>query len=399
MDQQTDLKTLYQKLISREISDADLQWLLDYFNTSNLQDLHQMIRRELDLKEGETNEAASPKEITVGTDVYARLHEEINKEQFQTRTTKLWPKIAIAAAIATLMVSMAIWFFNGKQTDPNNTENIAYKNDVNPGKQGATLTLAGGKKIRLSDAANGTLAQQSGVTITKTASGQLIYEIKGNDTQSDQENTLTTDNGETYQVRLPDGSSVWLNAASTLTYPASFAKQNNRSVELSGEGYFEIAKDKLHPFIVKTGNQQVEVLGTHFNINAYKDEPIVATTLLEGSVKVSTATLSKTIKPGEQAINTGQTINTTQVNLESITDWKDGDFVLSDLSFKAAMRKIARWYDVEVIYDSSVPDELETGGWISRNTKLSEVLTLIEKSGLAQFKIEGKKLYVSRKKQ
>jgi transmembrane sensor len=308
---------------------------------------------------------------------------------------RLWPRIGIVAAVATIIISAGIWFLKNPAKDP--IQQSAYLNDVAPGKKGATLTLANGKKIRLIDAANGELAKEAGVVITKTAGGQLIYEIKDENTESDKINMLTTDNGETYQVRLPDGSSVWLNAASTLKYPSSFAKLKERRVELSGEGYFEVSKDKAHPFIVKTAEQEVEVLGTHFNVNAYADEKAVATTLLEGSVKVSSDEKNnKILKPGEQALNKGNTILVKEVDTENITDWKEGDFNLDQVDFRIAMRKIARWYDVEVIYDDNLSNDIQISGWISRSKKLSSVLKFIESSGLVHFKVEGRKVYVSK---
>ncbi|RZL98092.1 MAG: FecR family protein, partial [Pedobacter sp.] len=335
-------------------------------------------------------------------DVLERVHERIAAEKFDIskeiitpRVRRLWPRIGIAAAVATIIVSAGIWFYQGSQKDA--SVQVAVMDDVAPGHQSATLTLASGKKIVLSDAANGELAKEAGVIISKTASGQLIYEIKDENAESDKINILTTDNGETYQVRLPDGSSVWLNAASTLKYPASFAKLKDRRVELSGEGYFEVAKDKTHPFIVKTAEQEVEVLGTHFNVNAYADEKAIATTLLEGSVKVSSGEKNnKILKPGEQALNKGNTILVKEVDTENITDWKDGDFNLDQVDFRIAMRKIARWYDVEVIYDDNLSNDIQISGWISRSKKLSSVLKFIESSGLVHFKVEGRKVYVSK---
>jgi ferric-dicitrate binding protein FerR (iron transport regulator) len=321
------------------------------------------------------------------------IFNEIIKEPRVTRIT-LWPRIAIAAAIATILFGAGLFFYSNNKQASNDT--VAFKNDVAPGRQGATLTLANGAKIRLTDAKNGELARQSGVIITKSANGQLVYEIKENSAESRSVNTLTTAKGETYQVRLPDGSLVWLNAASSLSYPANFIGDKNRRVKLDGEGYFEIAKDKAHPFIVESNNQEVEVLGTHFNVNAYSNESSTNTTLLEGSVKISAGNKQQILKPGEQGINSGNGIQVSQANIDNITDWKDGDFYLDRIDFKQAMRKIARWYDVELIYDADVPATLESGGWISRTNNLSAVLRSIEKTGQVHFKIEGRKVYISK---
>ena len=310
---------------------------------------------------------------------------------------RLWPRITIAAAVATIIFGAGLFIYKSKQTDQ--VQTAVYANDVAPGKQGATLTLANGKKIRLSDARNGDLASQAGVVIKKLDNGQLVYELTVSDKVSADLgaiNTLSTSNGETYILTLPDKSKVWLNSASSLTYSANLLKEGKRSVKLQGEAYFEIAKDKKHPFVVETDKQNVEVLGTHFNINSYADEQAVATTLLEGSVKVSSAGASKILKPGEQAINSDKQIKVVEANMDQVIDWKDGDFNLNGLDFKVAMRKISRWYDVEMIYNASVPDGVKTGGWISRDSKLSDILKLIEKTGLVHFEIKGKQVYVSK---
>ena len=305
---------------------------------------------------------------------------------------KLWLRFtSIAAAVA--LIVMGIYFFN-YNNKTKESQSTAYANDVDPGKVGATLTLANGKKISLKDASSGELSNEEGISIRKTANGQVVYEIKKKSGASDKINTLTTDKGETYTLILPDQSKVWLNAASSLTYSASLNEHGLRKVKLQGEAYFEIIKDKAHPFIVETDEQQIEVLGTHFNVNSYKDEPGIATTLIEGSVKISSGGIQRIIKPGDQALNKSGSITVRQVNLESVMDWKNGDFYLDKVNFKVAMRKIARWYNVEVIYDASITDDMETGGWVSRKSNLSSILKLIESSGLVRFKVEGNKVYV-----
>jgi len=194
-----------------------------------------------------------------------------------------------------------------------------------------------------------------------------------------------------------------MNSASSITYSAMLIAHVSRRVKLEGEAYFEVAKDKAHPFVVESRGQEIEVLGTHFDVNSYADEPAVTTTLLEGSVKVTSfssssreARQTRVIKPGEEALNNGSGITVTAANIENNTDWIQGDFFLNHVNFKTAMRKIARWYDVEIIYDASVPDDMESGGWISRDRNLSSVLKLIESSGLVHFKVEGRKIYVTR---
>lgn len=199
------------------------------------------------------------------------------------KKTRLWPKIAVAASIALAVATVGYFY----QQHRNKTEQQFAANDIEPGRIAATLTLSSGKKIYIADASKGKVAEESGVTITKNEQGELVYGMAGGENGPGVMQTLTTYRGETQAVVLPDGSKVWLNALSSLKYPASFASSKDRRVELTGEGYFEIEKDGAHPFIVSTDKQEVEVLGTHFNINSYTDEMATKTTLLEGSVKVS----------------------------------------------------------------------------------------------------------------
>jgi len=303
-----------------------------------------------------------------------------------------WKHVIAIAAVVTFVLS-GIWFFKAMMVT-DKAKSVAYGADIAPGRVGATLTLANGKKIRLSDAKNGELAKEAGITIHKSANGQLVYEIASEKGSAGHVNTLSTSKGETYKLRLPDGTQIWLNAASNLTYTTNLVRNGKRIVQLDGEAYFEVSKDKKHPFMVESNGQSVEVVGTHFNVNAYKDEPQIATTLLEGAVKVRVKEKVQLIHPGQQVVNDGKRLYVNKVNPEDITDWKEGDFFLNHVDFKTAMRKIARWYNVEIIYDVAVPDDLESGGWMSRRNNLSTVLKAIEGTGLARFRLEGKKVHV-----
>lgn len=330
----------------------------------------------------------------------AALWAKIQRQRMPQNQVRLWPRVAVAAAIALVLFAAGLFYFGGWKPAASNKYQLAA--DVNPGTTGATLVLNNGKRIRLNAANNGELAREAGVIITKRADGQILYETKAAGNQkSISRNTLHTNKGETFMVVLPDRSKVWLNSGSSLTYNTVIRDTNTRAVYLEGEAYFEIAKlngknGKRLPFLVITPKQEVEVLGTHFNINAYSDEPVISTALLEGSVKVSNGSGSKavTLRPGELAINNGKNLEVTKTDLESIMDWQHGDFNLDKVDFKVSMRKIARWYNVEVIYDPSVPNGIETGGWISRKNKLSAVLKAIALSKQVKFRIQGRKVYV-----
>lgn len=288
------------------------------------------------------------------------------------------------------MAGVGFYFYN---TNKKAEQQSVYANDIDPGKNGATLTLADGKKILINDVGAGNIASQSGVRISKTADGQIIYEITGSNSGKTEYNTLTTTRGEQTQVRLPDGSLVFLNAVSSLKFPTSFAKLKERSVEILGEGYFEIAKDKVHPFIVKNEKQQIEVLGTHFNVNAYHDEPSVKTTLLEGSIKISTAQNASVLKPGEQAVNSNENLAIGNVDVDKAVAWKNAKFVFDDENIESVMRKLSRWYNVEVVYQDNVSNRTFTGS-ISRYDKISKILDKITYIEAVHFKVEGRRITV-----
>jgi len=316
---------------------------------------------------------------------------------------RLWPRIVAVAAALALIIS-GVWLFNSEYVGSKQVQDEpAYASDIAPGSVGATLTLANGQTIKLSDAANGELAKEAGVTITKSVDGQIVYEVASSSRNNSAVNTLSTAKGETYQIRLPDGTVVWLNAASSLTYSTQLLSAGKRTVKLTGEGYFDVAKDAAHPFVVQTRRQEVEVLGTQFNINSYADERAIATTLLEGSVRVlsppNARNSSKTLavlKPGQQSLHTAKGLQVMPVDTERILDWKKDEFNLEDIDFRTAMRKIARWYNVEVIYDPDLPADIEVGGWISRKNNISAVLKLIEQTKQVHFKIEGRRIYVEK---
>ncbi len=281
--------------------------------------------------------------------------------------------------------------------------------DIAPGGNKAILTLADGSVIDLDKAANGALATEGESKISKQSDGRLEYQRTNSPltTHHSLFNTLKTPKGGQYQITLPDGTKVWLNAASSITYPTAFTG-NERRVTMTGEIYLEVTKDKSKPFHVQFthGNGQhydVEVLGTHFNVNAYTDEPVASTTLLEGSVKVGgNNRQSAILKPGEQAIAVAGPLTTHHSpltihhspDLEQIIAWKNGAFNFNDKKLVEVMRQLSRWYDVDVIYENNnIPDKTFYGE-MGRNLNLSQCLTILEKMQV-HFRIEaGRKLIV-----
>lgn len=349
---------------------------------------------------------ASPLANLDDKQVAERFEKKLNKQQqiLPKKQVKLSRSTVFfrwaAAAVILLALGSLIYLYSGGSKSLFHKQR-SYASDALPGSNKAILVLADGRKISLSDVNNGNVAKEAGLSITKTADGQLVYNVleesSSGATKDDTYNTIETPKGGVWQIKLPDGSSVWLNAASSLTYPISFAKGKNRIVELKGEAYFEVSKDKEHPFVVKTAKQEVEVLGTHFNINSYADESEVKTTLLEGSVKVVpylAGEQANVLKPGEQAILNAKGLNIKEVDAEEAIDWKNGYFMFNNERQESIMRKIARWYNVQIEYaDASAKDVMYYGS-ISRFENVSKVLRKFEQTGEVRFEINKNKITV-----
>ena len=316
-----------------------------------------------------------------------------------------------AAAAIFILVSGSIVYIYSTFSSPGKIVKIPGNNmlhDRAPGGNKAILTLSDGSTIVLDSAHNGALTQQGNTKVVKLDSGQLAYRSGTGGPQGTgvQYNTIATPRGGQYQVVLPDGTKVWLNAASSLKFPTAFAR-NERSVDLAGEAYFEVAKNAGAPFKVHIITHQaaepgqgspggeVEVLGTHFNVNAYDDEAAIKTTLLEGSVRVSKGREHGLLQPGQQAqLNRkGDLHLVLDANTEEAIAWKNGYFQFEEADVRTVMRQLARWYDVEVSYEGPAP-ERQFGGQMPRGVNLSEVLRILQESNV-HFRIEGKKLVVT----
>ena len=319
---------------------------------------------------------------------------------------RLWPRIAAAAAILLVVGAGLLLYkahYAGKTRHP---EFVSGSLDIVPGKNTAILTLANGKTISLSEAKTGVVIGASGLRYNDNTA--VISKEERDLLNSTREMTsLATPRGGQYQITLPDGTKVWLNAASSLKFPSTFQGLGNRKVELSGEAYFEVAKDKAHPFIVSSTDQEVEVLGTHFNISSYPDEGIAKTTLLEGSVRVSVGgrhpelvSGSRTnqgviLKPNQQATLIGKDLDITQVDPQDAILWKNGKFSFNSEEMGSVMRKVARWYNVEVIFKDPLQSE-KVSGSVSRFANMGTLLQKLEEAGGVHFKIEERTIIVTK---
>jgi ferric-dicitrate binding protein FerR (iron transport regulator) len=308
-----------------------------------------------------------------------------------------WPA---AAAVLLVSFSVAAYFtlFNHKEKQNMATTGPTeqrFKNDVAPGSEKATLTLADGTKIILDNTSNGTIATQGNAVVIKE-DGLLAYNVDQAKSQNKIiYNNLTTGRSQEYKsLVLADGTKVWLNSVSSILFPTSFTG-TERTVEITGEAYFEVAKNVLKPFKVKVNGVEIEVLGTHFNVNAYDDEKIIATTLLEGSVKITQGTATAILKPGQQAqADKNNNVRVINANTDEATAWKNGMFSFHDATIDIIMRQLVRWYDIDVVYENKVSKHFNAT--IARTVQLSELLKLLELTEEVKFRIDGKKITITR---
>jgi len=332
----------------------------------------------------------------VGDRLKARIDATLqNKEK--PRRILPWRYISVAATIL-LAAAMGIYFYRLSQprlkASIHQTKMLA---DISPGGNKAILTLSNGRKISLTDLKLGKIGNEKGVVIEKTKDGQLVYQGT-NSNGMIAYNSVETPKGGQYQLSLPDGTQVWLNAASTLKYPIIFSEKE-RVVQLTGEAYFEVAKSKGKRFVVSTVNQSVEVLGTHFNVNSYSDEIYTRTTLMEGSVQVKNSESGQTavIRPGQQTlVSTDRSVvGIKDVDVDEAMAWRNGYFMFDEEPLESILRKVSRWYDVDIQYQNSdLKKKLLFSGTLSRYSNVSKVLKKLELTDAVRFKIAGRIIIV-----
>lgn len=331
-----------------------------------------------------------------------KINNEIEKKtrisSGKLETARSFSKYLYMAAAAAFVIPMSLYIYQRNQVKPVSSQ---LTSKITPGGNKAVLTLENGSKISLTDVKNGEVANQSGAVITKNRDSQLVYQSVSSTAKEIAYNTIETPKGGQFQLILSDGTKVWLNAASSLRYPSTFGR-GNRKVELVGEAYFEVAKNAAKPFLVSSNKQVVEVLGTHFNVNAYTNEPVVSTTLLEGSVKVISPFTNtyKIIKPGQQSLIHSDDINKTGIKVKNIDPdeavaWKNGYFMFEKEGLASILRKVSRWYDVEIENPQGEKlDKLLFSGTLSKYSDVSKVLRKLELTESVHFKIVGRRIIV-----
>lgn len=378
-----DFIALYKKYTQGPCSAEEKQRLREYWQEFRLDD------KPWDEKFGIEND--------IKESIFERIKETTAlSSSGNTRTVKKLWYYAAAAVVGVLLIGSYIHLLKPMKQS---TRHIAKASEspIVPGKNKATLTLADGSTIQLDDTQNGTIANEEAL-ITKDE-GRVVYKAKDQKTKQDANiiNTLHVPKGGEYQLELADGTKVWLNAGSTLSFPSSFANLKERVITLAGEAYFEVAKRTQQPFVVRSEGSTVQVLGTSFNIKAYPEESLVQTTLLSGSVVVKepTSANTKQLYPNQQAVvqkNRGN-MQVRTVNPADIISWKNGYFIFDNQSIQQIMPVIERWYDVEVSYQQTDNTD-RYGGTFSRNANLQDILRDLTTLGNIRFKLQGRKLIV-----
>lgn len=393
------MRELFRKYVDNQCSEQEIEQLLEYFNNPESEiELRTLINESLSKEVGFSDESYEG----ISREVYRDLIKKVNSQQAKVvpLTSKAWFRAAAAVIIIFLVGGGAYFLLNnsGGKSLPNisKTQNTDVKAPIS---NLARITLADGRQVYLDSIGSGEVALQSNIKVVKLANGEIDYlSIDGKPLENIQYNTLHNPRGSLpITLKLSDGTKVWLNSESSLKYPVAFIG-NKRSVEISGEAYFEVTRDEKKKFIVSVpGKSEVEVLGTHFNVNSYADEATINTTLLEGSVRVYNANSSNALilAPGQQAkvAPNGPVSIKYNPDIEEVMAWKEGRFIFGEsMDIPAAMRQIARWYDLDISIEDKIPGHI--GGSIQRNVNVSQVFKMIEKTGVLKFEIKGKSVIV-----
>jgi len=394
------LQFLLQSLIDHTITKQELEELAELLKQSDDNEaVNAQMRRSWESNEPPLN--------NLDEGLYAKI---VNDSRFiaaapkkQTIIAKLTDRNALryyAAAAILICCFLGLYLYRYQAlelTNKSNTSMLSHAKGINEQNDHVVLTLSNGKKLVLDQAANGHLGNDKNALISKTKDGQIVYNLGNIDTDNSGElayNAISTPVGGTYQLILSDGTKVWLNSKSTLKFPVAFSK-TQRNVELVGEGYFEVAHDQTKPFMVSAKDMDIQVLGTHFNVSAYDDDNMVEASLIEGSIKANNGNSAMLLKPGQQAVlrNGSSQMIAKSFNSDEVMDWKNGYFIFRNEPIGEIMKKISRWYNIEVKYQGNTSNEAFGGKYLKSNS-LAELLSSLELTGTVKFKINGRRVTV-----
>lgn len=386
-------KDLFERLLASDLSPADSEKIINWLSSREEDPLAaELILQQLAVTDTVTDEATTRALENRLSLILQTIDTAAPVKQIPFYKKTIWR----AAAVFIVLVGMGFYLFNATQQTAAPDKPLAAvtsDKEIKPGAEGALLTLSDGSVLVLDSLGNGLVTMQNGTQVI-LKNGQLVYDPNNTDPATIGYNTMTTPKGRQFQLVLPDGSKVWLNAASSIHYPTLFTG-DERLVEITGEAYFEVAHNAAKPFKVKVNNATtIEVLGTHFNVNAYSNEETINTTLLEGAVRVSGTNGKTVLVPGQQARTSGdgssKVVNA--VNTGKVIAWKNGVFDFEDASLEEVMRQLERWYDIEVVYEKNIP-KLEFFGKMGKDLSLDIVLRGLEKSNV-HFRVEANRKLV-----
>jgi hypothetical protein len=395
------LRSLLEQYFSDAISDTDREELLSYLNSNPGEVFSAVDEEMLNLESAPEFDNTRAQKVLADIKADSRFKDgaivplPVAGKNNIVKLYAGWMKIAAAVLI---FVSVGFYFVHRQKMGAVKNEVANTTARIVPGSNKAILTLATGKSIVLDSAANGALANLGKSQVNKVGDGKLVYDVLPNATHAGVNavlyNTLTIPPGGQYQVVLPDGTQVWLNSSSSLSYPTEFAG-NSRTVKLTGEAYFEVAKNKDKPFYVEMNNVQVKVLGTHFNISAYADDNDLTTTLLEGSVQISKNGSLALLKPGQQAVigSNANAITVSKAHINEAMAWKNGYFMFNDDNIVDIMKKVSRWYDADIEYQGNFSSQ-RFGGTFTRSKSITDLLKNLEQISNVHFKITGRRITV-----
>ncbi len=395
------LSYLFHRYYNGHASDTEINELMELVRRSDSDDMLAELTRAAwdDLKESD-DEVFSP-EVTdriLNSIIPLAGRGEFRSGDYdgiaenQERRNHWWRKYSVAAAVALICMAGGWWKWDRgrKEKEPVTTE---IQPDIKPGTNRAILTLADGSVITLDDAAEGVISQQGDAEIKKVGDGEIAYSQNSDQIQEYRINTVSTPRGGQFRISLPDGSVAWLNASSLIRFPAGFGT-NERRVEIEGEVFFDIRKDPERPFRVIFGANEVEVLGTSFNIKHYPDEAVSRTTLVEGSVSLQSGGKVNVLKPGQEAsVPVNGPVSIAEVDVEEVIAWKNGLFYFKETDIGSIMQQVARWYDVEVGYEGKIPEKQFTGK-VPRSVELSDFMEMFEYAGV-NYRIQGRKMIIT----
>jgi transmembrane sensor len=384
------IAALIERLLDGSITPAEkqqlAQWLLD---DSNEEQLHSIMERAWsDFQPGQTLPAGKADQI-----LESILQPSIHRIEPRKKSLTLYRLAAAAVLIFAILTGAGIYLVH-KQSAPSPIAATTGKDVAPPSATKAVLTLSDGSRIDLDSAGKGNIATQYTTSVIKQDDGTITYDPGDQTTPETVYNTLTVPRGSRIaQLTLSDGTKVWLNAGSSLRYPVAFTGPD-RKVEITGETYFEVAQDKLHPFVVTKGDNEIKVLGTHFNVNAYDEEGPMKVTLLEGSVRITSASGNSLLRPGEMAVmDQGKNIDIlNNADLDRIMAWKNGYFNFSNADIRTVMRELSRWYGLELVFNNVTNERFHIE--INRDIPLSKVLRILEMTDKIHFTISGNKVTV-----